>query len=243
MIIIENLTVSYGGDQLVLEDVTCQIDQPGIVGIIGPNGAGKSTLMKSLLDFIPYQGKVTIAGQTGVSAHDSIAYVEQKSQIDVTFPMTVRECVSLGFYKSLGLFKSLTLDNWQRVDQVLAQVGLTDLAKRPISSLSGGQFQRMLIARCLVQEAEIIFLDEPFVGIDLVSEEIIVNLLKELKAAGKTILIVHHDLSKVKQYFDQLLMLNQRLVAFGQVDAVYTPANLRATYGDVFYLGEEVSHA
>lgn len=243
MIIIENLTVSYDGDQLVLDDLTCQIDRPSIVGIIGPNGAGKSTLMKAILGFIPFQGNVAIGGQTGVAVREKIAYVEQKSHIDVTFPMTVRECVSLGFYKQLGLFNALTTSHWERVDEVLGQVGLTDLTKRPISALSGGQFQRMLIARCLVQEADVILLDEPFVGIDSVSEAIIIKLLKELKAAGKTILVVHHDLSKVKQYFDHLLILNKKLIAYGEVADVYTPANLKAAYGDLFFSQEEVSHA
>ncbi|MGT2894763.1 metal ABC transporter ATP-binding protein [Streptococcus entericus] len=243
MIIIENLTVTYDGDQLVLDGLTCQIDQPGIIGIIGPNGAGKSTLMKAILGFVPFQGNVAIDGQTGVAAREKIAYVEQKSHIDVTFPMTVRECVSLGFYKKLGLFNNLTTSHWKKIDDVLSQVGLTELSKRPISALSGGQFQRMLIARCLVQEADFILLDEPFVGIDSVSEAIIIELLKELKNAGKTILVVHHDLSKVKQYFDHLLILNKKLVAYGKVSDVYTPANLQAAYGDLFFSHEEVSHA
>lgn len=243
MIIIEDLTVSYNGDQLVLDDLTLELDKPGIVGLIGPNGAGKSTLLKAILGLIPYQGKVMVAGQTGRAARQHLAYVEQKSQIDLTFPMTVREAVSLGFYRKRGLFQGLTKTDWARVDEVLADLELTDLATRPISDLSGGQFQRVLVARCLVQEADVLLLDEPFVGIDAVSEHLIMTLLRQLKEAGKTILIVHHDLSKVRAYFDQLLLIKGRLIAFGEIDQVYTPKNLKLAYGDLFYNAEEVGHA
>lgn len=243
MIVIENLTVSYNGDQLVLDGLSLTLDKPGIVGIIGPNGAGKSTLLKAILGLIPYQGQVTVNGQTGTAIRQHVAYVEQKSQIDPSFPITVREAVSLGFYQKRGLFRSLNKADWIKVDKILAQLGLTDLAKRPISDLSGGQFQRMLMARCLVQEAELLLLDEPFVGIDTVSENLIMALLKELREAGKTILIVHHDLSKVRSYFDQLLLIKGHLIAFGETDQVSTPRNLNLAYGDLFYNAEEVSHA
>lgn len=242
MIIIEDLTVSYDGRQQVLEEVSFRLDGPGIVGLIGPNGAGKSSLIKSVLHLVPYEGRIEVAGLVGPAARAKLAYVAQKSQVDVTFPITVRECVSLGFYQELGAFGRLTKAHWARVAEVLAQVGLTDLAKRPISALSGGQFQRMLVARCLVQEAEVILLDEPFVGIDSVSEGLIVGLLKELKAAGKLILVVHHDLSKVRTYFDQVVLLNRRLIAAGEVDEVFTPANLKLAYGDLV-VTEEVAHA
>lgn len=242
MIIIEDLTVSYDGRQQVLEEVSFRLDGPGIVGLIGPNGAGKSSLIKSVLHLVPYEGRIEVAGLVGPAARAKLAYVAQKSQVDVTFPITVRECVSLGFYQELGAFGRLTKAHWARVDEVLDQVGLTDLAKRPISALSGGQFQRMLVARCLVQEADVILLDEPFVGIDSVSEGLIVGLLKELKAAGKLILVVHHDLSKVRTYFDQVVLLNRRLIAAGGVDETFTPANLKLAYGDLV-VTEEVAHA
>lgn len=243
MIIIEHLTVSYDGDQLVLDDLTLELDKPGIIGLIGPNGAGKSTLLKAILGLIPYQGQVTVAGQTGRAVRQHIAYVEQKSQIDPTFPMTVREAVSLGFYRERRLFQRLTKADWDRVDEVLAELELTDLAMRLISDLSGGQFQRVLMARCLIQEADVLLLDEPFVGIDAVSEHLIMTLLKQLKEVGKTILVVHHDLSKIKTYFDQLLIIKGGLIAFGETDQVYTPKNLKLAYGDFFYSAEEVTHA
>lgn len=155
----------------------------------------------------------------------------------------MRDCVSLGCYKSLGLFKSLSKADWQRVDEVLNEVGLLEMKNRPISALSGGQFQRMLLARCLIQNADILLLDEPFVGIDQVSEGIIINLLRQLRAAGKLIVIVHHDLSKVAHYFDQLIILNKELIAYGAVKEVYTPVNLKRAYGDFFVTESEVGHA
>lgn len=243
MIIIKNLTVSYDGQEEVLTDLSLHLDRPGIVGIIGPNGAGKSSLIKALIGLVPYQGQVTVAGQTGIASRQKVAYVEQKSQIDVTFPMTVRECVSLGFYPKLGLFKGLSQADWAQVDSVLDKVGLLDLAKRPISALSGGQFQRMLLARCLVQDAQVILLDEPFVGVDTVSETIIVNLLKELALAGKLVLVVHHDLTKVRAYFDQLIILNKKLLAHGPTETTHTVSNLKAAFGDLFFTEEEVAHA
>ena len=148
--------------------------------------------------------------------------------------------MSLGFYKEVGLFRRLKKSDWTKVDAVLEQVGLSKFAKVPISNLSGGQFQRMLVARCLVQETQIIFLDEPFVGIDAVSERIIMDILKNLRNQGRTILIVHHDLSKVKRYFDTVMILNKKLLAYGPVEQVFTVENLRKAYEDTIFLGEEV---
>lgn len=243
MIIIEDLTVSYDGHHQVLDGVSLRLTEPGIVGLIGPNGAGKSSLMKAILGLVPYQGRIEVAGQRGKGICQQVAYVAQKSQIDAHFPMTVRECVSLGFYQELGTLGRLTQPHWERVEAVLSQLGLADLGKRPISALSGGQFQRMLLARCLVQEAEVILLDEPFVGIDKVSEELMMQQLRDLRAAGKLILVVHHDLNTVSAYFDQLVLLNRRLVAAGPVTQVFTSAQLRAAYGEVLILGREVTHA
>ncbi|MGE9834627.1 metal ABC transporter ATP-binding protein [Streptococcus orisratti] len=239
MITTENLTVSYEDDCLALEDVSVHIEGPAIVGLLGPNGAGKSTFIKAILNLITYSGKIYIDGKENSADKGQIAYVKQKSQIDYNFPMTVKECVSLGTYAKLGLFHRPSKAEWRKVFEVMKQVGLSEFADRPIKALSGGQFQRMLIARCLVQEADYIFLDEPFVGIDSISETIITNLLRDLKKSGKTILIVHHDLSKARSYFDHLLMINKNLVAYGKVEDIFTKENLRATYGDNIFLGKE----
>lgn len=241
MITCEDLTVIYDGENRALDDVSVTIKGPAIVGIIGPNGAGKSTFIKAILDLLDYSGRVSLDGKEENRVKGKVAYVEQKSHIDYNFPITVKECVCLGTYSKLGLFHKPSKKEWAKVEQVLAQVGLTGFEDRPIKALSGGQFQRMLVARCLVQEADYIFLDEPFVGIDSVSESIIVDLLKKLKEQGKTILIVHHDLSKVRHYFDHLLILNKKLVAYGRVEDVFTERHLKQAYGDQIFVGKEIA--
>lgn len=240
MIQTQELTVSYDGDQLALDKVSVRIEKGKIVGILGPNGAGKSTFMKALLGLVAFEGQVSLAGQIKNETGGNIAYVEQRSQIDPHFPITVRECVSLGLYKEVGPFRRLKKADWTRVDTVLEQVGLSRYAKKPIHALSGGQFQRMLLARCLVQDRQIIFLDEPFIGIDAVSERIIMDILRDLRNQGRTILIVHHDLSKVRRYFDSIMILNKKLLAHGPVEQVFTAENLRKAYEDTIFLEKEV---
>ena len=231
MIRIEQVSVSYR-NSLALEDITLDITGPSITGIIGPNGAGKSTLLKAILGIQEHRGQVYWDGKPIKQALKRIAYVEQKAQIDFHFPITVKECVSLGLYPHLGLFQRLKKADWDKVATSLDMVGLADYADRQISQLSGGQFQRVLIARCLVQEADTIILDEPFVGIDSVSEEIIMHTLRELRDQGKTILIVHHDLSKVSSYFDQVILLNRRLIAAGPTEQTFTKEHLAQAYGE-----------
>ena len=240
MIRIENLTVSYK-ETLALKDISLVLQGPTITGIIGPNGAGKSTLLKSMLGIIPHEGHAFIDDKEMNKSLKKVAYVEQKIHIDYNFPIKVKECVSLGLYPSIPLFHTLKASHWKKVAEALEIVGLSDYAERQISQLSGGQFQRVLIARCLVQDADYILLDEPFVGIDSVSEEIIMNTLRELKKAGKTVLIVHHDLGKVAHYFDQVLLLNKELIAFGPTKETFTQANLKQAYGDrLFFNGGDL---
>ena len=237
MIRIENLSVSYK-ETLALKDISLVLQGPTITGIIGPNGAGKSTLLKSMLGIIPHEGHAFIDDKEMKKSLKKVAYVEQKIHIDYNFPIKVKECVSLGLYPSIPLFHTLKAKHWEKVAEALEIVGLSDYAERQISQLSGGQFQRVLIARCLVQDADYILLDEPFVGIDSVSEEIIMNTLRDLKKSGKTVLIVHHDLGKVAHYFDQVLLLNKELIAFGPTKETFTQANLKQAYGDrLFFNG------
>ena len=230
MIEMKNLSVSYQG-QLALEPTSLTIKGPTITGIIGPNGAGKSTLIKGMLGIVESEGQTFLDRKPMKQELSKIAYVEQKIHIDYNFPIKVKECVSLGLYPKIKLFQRLKASDWEKVARALKIVGLEDFAERQISQLSGGQFQRVLIARCLVQEADYIFLDEPFVGIDSVSEEIIMATLRQLRKAGKTILIVHHDLSKVVAYFDQVLLLNKKVVAFGSTESTFTKENMQKTYG------------
>ena len=240
MIRIENLSVSYK-ETLALKDISLVLQGPTITGIIGPNGAGKSTLLKGMLGIIPHQGQAFLDDKEVKKSLHRIAYVEQKIHIDYNFPIKVKECVSLGLFPSIPLFRSLNAKHWKKVEEALEIVGLADYAERQISQLSGGQFQRVLIARCLVQEADYILLDEPFVGIDSVSEEIIMNTLRDLKKAGKTVLIVHHDLSKVAHYFDQVLLVNREVIAFGPTKETFTEANLKEAYGNrLFFNGGDL---
>ena len=235
MIEMKNLSVSYQG-QLALEPTSLTIKGPTITGIIGPNGAGKSTLIKGMLGIVESEGQTFLDRKPMKQELSKIAYVEQKIHIDYNFPIKVKECVSLGLYPKIKLFQRLKASDWEKVARALKIVGLEDFTERQISQLSGGQFQRVLIARCLVQEADYIFLDEPFVGIDSVSEEIIMKTLRQLRKAGKTILIVHHDLSKVVAYFDQVLLLNKKVVAFGSTESTFTKENMQKTYGSQLFM-------
>lgn len=231
MIEITNLNVDYFGNS-ALENVTVNIPFGHAVGIIGPNGAGKSTFIKALLEVIKKRsGTVRVGGKDIAEYKRKIAYVPQKNDIDLTFPITVKDTVLTGTYPNLGLFRRPGKREQEQVEKCMAMVDISDLADKQISNLSGGQLQRVIIARALAQQADIFFLDEPFVGIDLVSEKIIVNLLKQLREAGQTILVVHHDLHEVEEYFDKILILNKKLIAFGDVKDTFTTENIRSAYG------------
>ena len=220
----------------VLKDCNATIEGPTITGIIGPNGAGKSTLLKAILGLIQSSGEILIDGEPAKKVLQKIAYVEQKSQIDFTFPITIRECVALGRTVKKKPLQRLTKEDWEKVDAAIEEVGLTDLASRQIGALSGGQFQRVLLARCMVQEAQYIFLDEPFVGIDMLSEKVIMTILRKWKEEGKTILMVNHDLSKVKEYFDQVILVKHAIVASGKTEDVFIKKYLDDVYGGSVYI-------
>ncbi|MCJ7968594.1 MAG: metal ABC transporter ATP-binding protein [Lactococcus lactis] len=237
MIKTNHLNVFYNENK-VLTEIQIEVKPGKITGIIGPNGAGKSTLIKAILNIISHSGEILINGEVSKKQLKKIAYVEQKSDIDHTFPIKVKECVSLGTYTGLKLFQKLGAKEWSRVSEALQKVNLLDYENRQIGELSGGQFQRVLLARCLVQEAEYIFLDEPFVGIDSISEKIIMDILQDLKHQGKTILIVHHDLSKVKEYFDDIIILNRELIAYGPINESFSQKNLKKAYGDNIFIGD-----
>lgn len=220
----------------VLKDCNATIEGPTITGIIGPNGAGKSTLLKAILGLIQSSGEILIDGEPTKKVLQKIAYVEQKSQIDFTFPITIRECVALGRTVKKKPLQRLTKEDWEKVDAAIEEVGLTDLASRQIGALSGGQFQRVLLARCMVQEAQYIFLDEPFVGIDMLSEKVIMTIIRKWKEEGKTILMVNHDLSKVKEYFDQVILVKHAIVASGKTEDVFIKKYLDDVYGGSVYI-------
>ena len=242
LITIKNVGVSYAMQPHVLKDCNATIEGPTITGIIGPNGAGKSTLLKAILGLIQSSGEILIDGEPTKKVLQKIAYVEQKSHIDFTFPITIRECVALGRTVKKKPLQRLTKEDWEKVDAAIEEVGLTDLASRQIGALSGGQFQRVLLARCMVQEAQYIFLDEPFVGIDMLSEKVIMTIIRKWKEEGKTILMVNHDLSKVKEYFDQVILVKHAIVASGKTEDVFIKKYLDDVYGGSVYIpqgGEE----
>ena len=236
LITIKNVGVSYAMQPQVLKDCNATIEGPTITGIIGPNGAGKSTLLKAILGLIQSSGEILVDGEPAKKVLQKIAYVEQKSQIDFTFPITIRECVALGRTVKKKPLQRLTKEDWEKVDAAIEEVGLTDLASRQIGALSGGQFQRVLLARCMVQEAQYIFLDEPFVGIDMLSEKVIMTILRKWKEEGKTILMVNHDLSKVKEYFDKVILVKHSIVASGKTEDVFIKKYLDDVYGGSVYI-------
>ncbi|WP_171024647.1 metal ABC transporter ATP-binding protein [Lacticaseibacillus zeae] len=231
MLKVNHITVSYQRNLNVVEDVSFEVKEGEIVGIIGPNGAGKSTLIKAMMDLIPHQGNAVMDGQPLAKQAQKIAYVQQKSNIDLTFPITVRECVALGLQAHANMFGYTGKNEGKEIAQALEMVSMTDFAKRQIGRLSGGQLQRVLIARCLVQEADLIILDEPFAGIDNRSESAIMIVLRKLRAEGKTILMVHHDLKTVRSYFDSVVMMNVRMIGAGPVATTFTDTNLEQAYG------------
>ncbi len=228
---VHNLSVSYQNVP-VLWDIDFSLPKGQIVGIIGPNGSGKSTLLKAIMGLIPLaSGNVKVLNKNLSLVRDQLAYVPQRETVDWNFPASVEDVVLMGRYKKGNLFRRLT-----KIDKVIAQesiekVKLEKYRDRQISQLSGGQQQRVFIARALAQGASIYIMDEPFVGVDMATEKTILDLLIQMKEDGKTIIIVHHDIQTVSNYFDYIVMLNTRLIAHGPTNEVLTEENLQATYG------------
>lgn len=236
---INQLTVNYDKTP-VLWDVSFSIPSGLLVGIVGPNGAGKSTLIKAALGLVkPISGKVEFLGQPLKNVRQQVAYVPQRESVDWDFPVTVRDLVVMGRYGRLGLFHRPREADWAAADHYLGLVGMSSYANRQISQLSGGQQQRVFLARALLQEADVYFMDEPFTGIDLATETVIVQLLQQLRAKGKTVFVVHHDLNTVESYFDWVILLNMRLIAYGPTSEFFTPYYLNATYGKSYALFDE----
>ena len=228
---VRGLSVNYGTKR-VLTNVHLDIHAGNVYGVIGPNGAGKSTLFKSILGLIEYNaGEIEVLGDEIDDVRKQIAYVPQKDEVDWQFPATVKDIVLMGRYPYRSLFKRLNTEDHALAEDAMSQLGIAELANRQIGKLSGGQQQRVFIARALCQQADVFFLDEPFVGVDITTEERIIQILKELATAGKTILVVHHDLSTVDQYFDKIILLNQRLIVFGDTEEAFTQNNIAKAYG------------
>jgi manganese/zinc/iron transport system ATP- binding protein len=233
---VSHLTVSYG-DNFILSDLSVTIPQGVMLGIIGPNGAGKTTFIKSILELIPKKtGEIFFLGKALGYVRQKIAYVAQRNSVDWDFPLTVADMVLMGCYGRLGWFKQPGVAEHVQMYEALNAVGLQAYANQSIGSLSGGQQQRAFIARGLMQNAEIYFLDEPFAGIDAPTEKIIIELLKILRDQGKTIIVVHHDILTASAYFDWALLLNKKVVACGPIEDVLTQQNFAQVYGGSFIL-------
>lgn len=238
---VRDLTVAYHRKPVVW-DIDLSIPEGKLVGLIGPNGAGKSTLLKACMDLIPKtSGEVSIFGVPYAKQLRRVGYVPQRESVDWDFPVSVLDVVAMGTYGELGWFRRVNRRSKALAMQALERVGLEEYADRQISQLSGGQQQRTFLARALVQDADIYFMDEPFAAVDAATEQAIVQLLKDLQSRGKTCLVVHHDLATVPQYFDWLVLLNMRIVASGPTKEVFNKENLRKTYGGKLTLLSEAA--
>lgn len=230
LIEVEDMTVAYG-EKPVLWDIDLNVPKGVLMAIVGPNGAGKSTLIKAMLDLLkPISGKVLFDGKSYKEQRKKIAYVPQRGSVDWDFPTTVLDVVLMGRYGHIGWFKRIGKKDRELAEKALQKVEMIEFKDRQISELSGGQQQRVFLARALVQEADIYFMDEPFQGVDAKTEKNVIDILKELRKNGKTVIVVHHDLQTVTEYFDWVCLLNTKIMAFGATKEIFTQENLKLTY-------------
>ena len=236
IISITDLQVAYQ-KTVVLDEVTLEIPAGQITGIIGPNGSGKTTLLKSIMGLIPTEkGTIRILEQPLDSIRKELAYVPQRESVDWNFPASVFDVVAMGRLNTRKWWKRLNQEDLTIINKALEQVQLTEFRDRQIGQLSGGQQQRVFLARALAQQAQIILMDEPFVGVDMVSQSAILEVLFELRAQGKSMIIVHHDLLTVSNYFDYAILLNNKVVATGPTSEVLQPETLEKAYGATLLL-------
>ena len=228
---VEGLSVSYDKKR-VLTNVYLHVEEGKVIGVLGPNGAGKSTLFKAILGLLDQNtGTVKIYGKDISENRRRLAYVPQRDEVDWTFPATVKDVVMMGRYPAKNIWQRMDAKDHKKATEAMEELSITDLAQRQIGALSGGQQQRVFLARALCQEADILLLDEPFVGVDITTEEHIIRVLRKLSKEGKTLLVVHHDLATVKAYFDQVILINQRIIAYGDTETTFVSENIAKTYG------------
>jgi manganese/zinc/iron transport system ATP- binding protein len=240
---IQDLTVAWHR-RPVIWDVEFDVSPGRLVGIVGPNGAGKSTLLKAVMDLVPKaSGRVEIFGRPWRESRQRVGYVPQRESVDWDFPVSVLDVVTMGLYGRIGWFGRVRRVHREAARRALEQVGIGELADRQISQLSGGQQQRTFLARALVQEADLYLMDEPFAAVDAATEQAIVGILRSMRAAGRTAVVIHHDLHTVPDYFDSVVLLNMRVVAEGPTHEVFTRENLERTYGGRLTLLEEATEA
>jgi manganese/zinc/iron transport system ATP- binding protein len=235
---VRDLTVAYR-ETPVLWDVDVDIPEGKLVAIVGPNGAGKSTLIKAAMGLVPAtSGTVSIFDRSYAEHRQLVGYVPQRGSVDWDFPTDALDVVQMGLYGKLGWIRRPGRKERAIALECLTKVGMQDFAQRQISQLSGGQQQRVFLARALAQDAQVYFMDEPFAGVDATTERAIIDVLRELRSRGRTLVVVHHDLETVREYFDWLILLNVRIIASGPVDSTFTVENLQRAYGGrIAFLG------
>jgi manganese/zinc/iron transport system ATP- binding protein len=238
---VRDLTVAYR-ETPVLWDVDLSIPEGKIISIVGPNGAGKSTLIKAILNLVPLtSGTVSIYGKSYRTQRSLVGYVPQRGSVDWDFPTTTLDVVQMGLYGRLGWLRRPGKREREIALECLEKVGMTSYANRQISQLSGGQQQRVFLARALAQDAQIYFMDEPFAGVDATTERAIVEIMRELRASGKTLVVVHHNLETVPEYFDWVILLNVRVIAAGPIEEVFTREAIQTAYGGrISFLSESL---
>lgn len=240
---VKDLTVAYERKPVVW-DVEFEAASSSMTAIIGPNGAGKSTLLKAVLGLIPKaSGRILFFGKDLKRASSRVAYVPQRESVDWNYPVTALDVVTMGLYRKIGWCFPVLGSHKRKARAALEKMEMQAYADRQISELSGGQQQRVFLARALVQDADLYILDEPFAGIDATTEKAIIQILQELRSVGKTVVCVHHDLTTVVEYFENVLLLNLRKVASGPVDKVFTLENLKKTYGGKLTLLDRVAQS
>ena len=231
IISVKGLSVSYERKR-VLANIFLEIEAGRVVGVVGPNGAGKSTLFKAILGLIDINtGTIKVAGKPIEEVKKKMAYVPQKNDVDWNFPATVMDIVQMGRYPHVKVLSRLSKRDIEISEYALEEVGMIQFRDRQIGELSGGQQQRVFLGRALCQEADVFFLDEPFVGVDITTEEKIINILRKMASESKTLLVVHHDLSTVDDYFHDVILLNQRLIAYGPTESTFSSENIKLAYG------------
>lgn len=229
---VQDLSAGYPGEQNVIENVSFAVEPGERVGVLGPNGAGKSTLFKAIIGELPVRsGEIAIHGVSVQNSDVTAGYVPQFESVDLRFPATVREVVMMGRTRQIGLFRRASRADWQLVDDLIELVGMTRFRGRQIGQLSGGQRRRVFIARALAQSTDVLLLDEPFSGVDATAEGEIMRVLDTLQHEGVTVLMATHDMHMAQSHFDHLLMLNHRVIAYGQPDNLFVPDVLRDTFG------------
>ncbi|MGF1676074.1 MAG: metal ABC transporter ATP-binding protein [Rivularia sp. (in: cyanobacteria)] len=244
MLEVEHLDVDYRGI-VAIEDVSFRVTEGQIVGVIGPNGAGKSTLVKAILGLIPStSGIVKFRNYPVKKQLNSIAYVPQRTQVDWEYPVTVFWVVMMARTVSTGWFRQPNRKSQEIVKSALERVGMWELRSRQIGELSGGQQQRVFLARALAQQADLFFFDEPFIGVDKRTEDIMFDIFNQLKRDGKILILITHDLGDTLTKCDSLLLLNKHIIAEGSVQEVITNENLQRAYGsNLLFLNSEKKSA